>query len=319
MQQSDRISLAPLQSFTDFRFRNAFFQFFEGIDKCYAPYIRLTNDKSIKKAQQRDILVENNPHQAVVPQLMVNNIDDFIRVADYVQSLGYNEINWNMGCPYPMVAKRNLGAGMLNDPDAINRLLDEVHNQTNIKLGLKMRMGYESTAEILDVIPVLNQYPITELIIHARFAKQLYKPSVDLDRFEECIAVSKTPLTYNGDITKQEDFQQLKTRFPTINNWMIGRGIVSNPFLPSQIKAGTSTYPLDRWRQFEGFHNALYQDYASVLQGDRQIILKMLSFWEYFSKEFPNPHKAFKRIKKAKSLQAFEDAVQENLEEALDI
>lgn len=317
MQINDQISLAPLQSFTDFRFRHAFFNHFSGIDKCYAPYIRLTNDKEIKKAQQRDILHENNPHMEVMPQLMVNCIEDFLLVTNYVQSLDYNEINWNMGCPYPMVAKRNLGAGMLNNPEEIDRLLDQVFTQSTIKLGLKMRMGYESTEEILKVIPVLNKYPITELIIHARFAKQLYKPSVDLDRFEECIGLSKTPLTYNGDINTLEDFRNFKARFPSVTNWMLGRGVVSNPFLPQLIKNDDAQYPTDRWNIFAQFHDDLFHDYASVLQGDRQIVLKMLSFWEYFSAEFPNPHKAYKRIKKAKSLAAFEEAVNENLKVAV--
>lgn len=313
MNTEDKISIAPLQSFTDFRFRKAFFKYFGGVDKCYAPYIRLTNQKEIKKNQKKDILLENNPRMEVMPQLMVNTIDDFLFVADYVQSLGYGEINWNMGCPYPMVAKRNLGAGMLNDPEGVDRLLNQVFTQSNIKLGLKMRMGYESTEEILKLIPILNKYPITELIIHARFAKQLYKPSVDLDRFEECIEVSKTPLTYNGDLNTVEDFQRFKERFPSINNWMIGRGLVKDPFLAEMIKDGTTEYPEDRWEVFKDFHNELYEDYASVLQGDRQVILKMLSFWEYFATQFPNASKAYKRIKKAKDLYAFEDAVKENL------
>lgn len=311
---NDHLSIAPLQSFTDFRFRNAFFQYFQGVDKCYAPYIRLTNQQEIKNNQKKDILIENNPHMPVMPQLMVNNCRDFLLVADYVQSIGYDEINWNMGCPYPMVAKKNLGAGMLNDPEGIDRLLNEIFSKTTIKLGLKMRMGYESTAEILDVIPVLNQYPITELIIHARFAKQLYKPSVDLDRFEECIAMSKTPLTYNGDLNTVEDFQKLKQRFPQITSWMIGRGLVSDPFLAEMIKTNTTMYPSNRWVIFKKFHDELYEDYASVLQGERQIILKMLSFWEYFCTQFPNPHKAYKRIKKAKTLKEFEVAVDINFD-----
>lgn len=318
MSQTDKISIAPLQSFTDFRFRKAFFNHFGGVDKCYAPYIKLTNQKEIKKNQKKDILIENNSRMSVMPQLMVNNIDDYLLVVKYVQSLGYDEINWNMGCPYPMVAKRNLGAGMLNDPQGLDRLLDQVFTQSNMKLGLKMRMGYESTEEIINLIPILNKYPITELIIHARFAKQLYKPNVDLDRFEECISISKTPLTFNGDLNSVEDFRVLKDRFSSISNWMIGRGLVMDPFLAEMIKENTTEYPSDRWQIFIDFHNELYEDYASVLQGDRQVILKMASFWEYFSRHFPSPKKAIKRIKKAKSLYDFEKAIQINFEEVVE-
>ncbi len=304
-----------MQSFTDFRFRNAFFKLFGGIDKCYAPYIGLTNQREIKNNQKKDILIENNPFMLVIPQLMVNNLDDFMLVADYVQSLGYDEINWNMGCPYPMVAKRNLGAGMLNDPEGVDRLLNQVFSKSSIKVGLKMRMGYESTEDIIKLLPIINQYPITELIIHARFAKQLYKPSVDLDRFEECLSISNIPLTYNGDINSVEDFRSLKQRFPSVTKWMIGRGLVMDPFLAQMIKEDNLDYPKNRWEIFEEFHDTLYNDYASVLQGDRQVILKMLSFWEYFSTQFSNPNKVYKRIKKAKNIAAFEEAVKVNFSE----
>ena len=99
---------------------------------------------------------------------------------------------------------------------------------------------------------------------------------------------------------------------------MIGRGLVMDPFLAEMIKVDTTEYPEDRWRIFMDFHNELYEDYASVLQGDRQIILKMATFWEYFSEQFPFPKKAIKRIKKAKSLHDFEESIRINFEEILE-
>ena len=39
---------SPLQGFTDFRFRNAFNEYFGGIDTFYSPYIRLNGKMKIK-------------------------------------------------------------------------------------------------------------------------------------------------------------------------------------------------------------------------------------------------------------------------------
>lgn len=314
MNSDHEILLAPLQSFTDFRFRKAYFKYFSGIDGCYAPYIRLTNDKEIKKSQQLDIQPMHNLHMPVKPQLMVNNAKDFLMVANFVHDLGYDEINWNMGCPYPMVAKRELGAGLLQDADNIKRLLDEIIPQSPIKLGLKMRMGYEDTSDILKIIPHLNDYPLTEVIIHARYAKQLYKKGIDYDRFDECIALSKHPLTYNGDINSVDDFNRVKERFPTVKRWMLGRGVVSDPFLPEMIKEGVSEYPEDRLEVFKMFHDDLFEDYKSYLSGDKQVLMKMTSFWEYFANSFVDSHKTYKRIKKAKNIDKYEEAMLLNFE-----
>lgn len=41
--------------------------------------------------------------------------------------------------------------------------------------------------------------------------------------------------------------------------------------------------------------------------------MKMLHFWEYFATSFSNTHKVLKKIKKAKSIGGYEDAVREVL------
>jgi len=32
-----------------------------------------------------------------------------------VKALGYKELNWNLGCPYPMVTKCRMGSGLISD------------------------------------------------------------------------------------------------------------------------------------------------------------------------------------------------------------
>jgi hypothetical protein len=48
-------------------------------------------------------------------------------------------------------------------------------------------IGYESPQEIIDVLPILDKYPLKNIAIHARLGKQLYKGGVDLDGFQKCI------------------------------------------------------------------------------------------------------------------------------------
>src|SRR5690606_20919931 len=156
-----------------------------------------------------------------------------------IQSLGYTELNWNMGCPYPMVTNRNLGAGILNKPTEIFDLFDRIIPKLKMGLGIKMRMGLESTEEILEILPRLNDYPLTEIIIHARYAKQLYNGTCDHDRFLECISLTKHSLTYNGDITSKEEVESLDRRYQSVNSWMVGRGAMTSPSLFEEIKCGT--------------------------------------------------------------------------------
>ena len=245
---------------------------------------------------------------------MTNDADEFLFVAKYVQQLGYNELNWNLGCPYPMVTNRCLGSGLINDAKRIDDILNKVYAESNIVISMKMRMGYDNPQEILSVFPILEKYPIKNIAIHARIGKQLYKGGVDLDSFQRCLEHTNHKIYYNGDITSVNAFNELKNRFPTINHWMIGRGLIANPFLPNMIKNNSNKYPDNRIDIFSKFHDTLFYEYSQYLSGDNHTILKMLNFWEYFSTSFVNPHKTFKKIKKAKNISAYENAVKDILE-----
>lgn len=302
---------SPLQGFTDFRFRNAQNKLFGGIDTFYSPYIRLNGKLVIKPSYQRDLQLDNNLELEVIPQVITNDAEEFLFVAKYVLDLGYKELNWNLGCPYPMVTKSGMGSGLISNTEKINHILERAHNETDILVSMKMRLGYESPQEILDVLPILDQYPLRNIAIHARLGKQLYKGGVDLDGFQKCIDQAKHTLYYNGDITSVEGFREMQERFPSISHWMIGRGLIADPFLPTMIKNDTTEYPANKIELFSAFHDTLYAIYSESLSGSTHILLKMYHLWEYFSTTFSNPHKVLKKIKKAQSIRNYEAAVAE--------
>jgi len=300
---------SPLQGFTDFRFRNAQNKYFGGIDTFYSPYIRLNGKMIIKPSYERDLLPENNIGLEVIPQVITNDAEEFLFVAKYVQQLGYKELNWNLGCPYPMVTKSGMGSGLIAYPERINQILDRAHSETDIIVSMKMRLGYENSEEILDVLPILDRYPIKNIAIHARIGKQLYKGGVNLDAFQLCVDHSKHKLYYNGDITSVAKFKEMQERFPSIDHWMIGRGLIADPFLPSMIKNDTTEYPENKIELFTAFHDTLYGIYSESLSGSTHLLLKMYHLWEYFSLTFSDPHKVLKNIKKAKSIRNYEATV----------
>jgi len=304
---------SPLQGFTDYKFRNAFQKYFGGIDTFYAPYIKLNGKLEIKKSYERDLLPENNTSLELIPQIITNDADEFLFVAKFVQELGYKELNWNLGCPYPMVTKRGMGSGLICDFAKIEQILHKVYEKSDITVSMKMRMGYENSNEILATLPILAQFPLKNIAIHARIGKQLYKGGVDLDAFERCIENTNHKLYYNGDITSVAVFDKMQQRFPSIDHWLIGRGLIADPFLPSMIKNNTHHYPANKIEIFKDFHQTIFEQYEASLSGAHHILLKMTSFWEYFATHFIDPHKTFKKIKKSKSLKAYHLAVQEIL------
>ena len=310
-----RIISSPLQGFTDYRFRNALHKYFGGVDIFYAPYIRLNGRMIIKPGYQKDLQIKNNNTLNVIPQVMTNSAEEFLFVAGYVQSLGYKELNWNLGCPYPMVTNKCLGSGLISDPSRIDAILDQVHSKSDIIVSMKMRMGYDVATEILDVFPVLAKYPIKNIGIHARIGKQLYVGGVDLDAFRRCVESTDQKLYFNGDITSVARFREMAELFPMIDHWMIGRGLIADPFLPSMIKEDKLEYPENRIEKFSKFHDRLFTEYSEKLTGDKAIIRKMLSYWEYFAQRFDQTERIIKKIKKTKSIEAYDQVIYDIFQE----
>ncbi len=303
------ISLAPIQGFTEFPFRNVMNKFIGGIDKYYTPYLRFENDQSIKKKYINDILPQNNPDINLVPQILVNTFGQFLEMAKIISDYGYNEVNWNLGCPYPMVANRKLGSGLLPYPELIDKILSEVIAKININISVKLRSGYYEESEIFKIIEILNRYPLAEVIFHPRIGKQLYKGKASIEIFRQVHALSQNLLAYNGDIDSIEMLNSLQNEFPEVSHFMIGRAILKNPFLPNEIKNGQKISAEMARKKIIEFHNVLWDHYATSLSGNTHLLNKFIHFWEYFCLIFEEPRKIFKHLKKCHNSAEFETRV----------
>ena len=201
--------LAPLRGFTDQVFRNLFHRHFGGFDSALAPFISAPSAERCRPAHLADLLPENNHGPALTPQIMTNRAGDFLSLAAMLRDLGYPVVNWNLGCPYPMVAKKKRGCGLLPHPEMIDAFLNEVCAQLPGRISIKMRLGRYRAEEITRLVPILNRYPLAEVIIHPRTGKQMYAGAPDLDAFENCLEAVDHRIVYNGDITSLKGFKAL--------------------------------------------------------------------------------------------------------------
>jgi tRNA-dihydrouridine synthase B len=313
-----KIYFAPLQESTDYIYRSAHAKFFGGVDKYFAPYIVRQKDGSVKTSHLRDIRSENNMDYPLVPQILAGNPTDFIFLVKLLQDNGYDEVNWNLGCPYPMVTNKGLGSGLLPHPEWIKSILETSLPLLNCKISVKMRSGLQSHDEIFQIIDTLNQFGLSEIILHPRFGKQLYRGAADETIFASVHKKLNHSLVYNGDIETIDNLNRLNLLFGDINTWMIGRGILKNPFLPLLLKKGILPELEERAQCMRNFHNEIFLKYAGLLSGSSHILMRMEKFWSYFCFGFPNAHKTFKRIKKAANLVKYEAAVNENFQRLTD-
>ncbi len=304
-----KLFLAPLQGMTVAAYRNAFARHFGGIDEYYSPFIATSVGNKVSKLLLKDILPENNESLVkLVPQILGNDGAQFKAFADAISTLGYSEINWNIGCPFPMITGKKKGSGILPYPEMIKKVLDTVCAGSSYTITVKMRLGMEDPEEGMRVMEVLNEYPLGRVIIHARTGVQMYKGDVDLDAFYELATLCNHEIAYNGDVFNYSDFLRISERLPFVKNFMLGRGALRNPFLPSVIKGNTVVLE-NKIGIVKAFHDEIFNYYMNRLSGDKHLCDKMKEFWEYMCIHFDQSGKFIKKVKKCNRISEYQELV----------
>lgn len=245
--------LAPMQGLTELLFRRVYEQCFPGVfDLAVSPFLSLTHgDLSAAWEKIDDVLPEPNRGSIpVIPQILGKEPEEFVALANRLYEIGYSEVNWNIGCPVRRVAAKHRGSGILPYPDEVRTILEHVVPRLKGTLSVKMRLGLRSPEEIFALIPVLNDFPLSSVTIHPRTGKQQYGGQVDLDTFARALPLIHHLVIYNGDIHSLADYRRIHSRFPQIEDFMLGRGVLYNPQLPLQIKQ-LSSY--SDYRSYSGY------------------------------------------------------------------
>ncbi|KAF0196418.1 MAG: hypothetical protein FD166_2373 [Bacteroidetes bacterium] len=308
MNTEPSIYFAPFQGITTAVFRQIYARHFPGVNKLFTPYFAnfepghaLSPAKMVAMRNQSESGIE------VVPQVLSKSADEILWLAKVCEQLGFKELNWNLGCPYPQVANKKRGSGILPYPEMVDEILGEVLRDINISFSVKCRLGYHSPDEMSALIPVFNRYPISELTIHARIGRQLYSGTPNLEAFAETASQLQMPVVYNGDIFSGEDYDRFRNWFPEINLLMIGRGILNDPFLPSLIKG--FQLPSNPGTTIRAFVDDLYIAYRKERDDNPSVLNAMKEYWAYLAESFDEPVRVFRKVRKAKNFIDYEEAI----------
>jgi len=303
--------MAPMEGITNHIYRQAYLHHFGQIDRYFMPFL---SSLGLNYKEIRDVAPENNQGMDIVPQVLTNHADIFLGLTEMFKDLGYTEVNLNLGCPSGTVTAKGRGSGFLRFLPELEAFLDEIFEKSVLPISVKTRIGYEAEEEWPAILELLTRYPMTELIIHPRLRKDLYKGPVRPHLYEmavERIGERNIPLCYNGDIYTIEDYRTIHNRFSGTGRIMLGRGLIGNPGLAGELRG---EQPMTRG-QLEGFLDELFWGYRSIIPEDKNILFRLLEVWTYLSSSFSEGDKLLKKIRKSKSLAEYRSVVAGSVKE----
>ena len=180
----------------------------------------------------------------VALQLGGSNPDELAKCSEVAESMGYDEINLNLGCPSERVQKGAFGACLMIEPKLVHRCLNAMKQSVSIPVTAKCRTGIDKIEDydfLRSFVEGVANQNITTIIIHARNAI-LKGLSPRQNR-------SIPPLKYDYVYRIKEDFPELeiiinggidslteaKDHLQNVDGVMLGRAPYDNPMMLDDV------------------------------------------------------------------------------------
>jgi len=260
-----------------------------------------------RESRRKRYLTFYEDEHPISAQLFGSDPSVVAEAARVVESLGFDLVDLNLGCPAKRVVKCNGGSGLLRDLPQIQRIFEAVRAAVKIPFTVKFRMGW-SDAEIVcvELAKLAENCGLNGVALHARTREQGYSGCARWEYIGAVKKAVKIPVMGNGDIRSPEDAATMiaQTRCDAV---MIGRTAPSNPWIFRQIAeytaskhatgVGTYSQPTeeDRYQMIHTYFAMLVEEELPDAVG------KMKQFASWFTHGVTNGSHLRKAVYEAKS------------------
>jgi tRNA-dihydrouridine synthase len=225
--------LAPMQDVTDLPFMRVLARRSRP-DWFVTEYFRVHPDSRLNSYILRSIS-ENPTGIPIFAQLIGRDIPNLVRTVKELVKYPIAGIDLNLGCPAPVVCRKDAGGGLLRSPEKVSQILGALRDAIPGRFTVKTRLGYDSPEEFPALLEVFRSHGIDGLTIHGRTVVDRYRTPVRPDWVRLAVDTMLCPVIANGNIVDAATalaFHQ-KTQ---ASGLMVGRGAIRNPWIFAQIQ-----------------------------------------------------------------------------------
>lgn len=164
-------------------------------------------------------------------QIFGEDENALVNAAQYVEGLGADFVDINLGCPVKKVVKKGAGSALLKEPLKLQQIFRSIKNKITIPLTIKIRTGWDhDNKNALEITNIAFNEGVTWVAIHGRTRSQGYEGVADWDYIAGVKRNSPLPIIGNGDITSAA-LAVGRLNDSGCDGVMIGRGCLKNPWI----------------------------------------------------------------------------------------
>ncbi len=208
-------------------------------------YTEMVATKSAINGNRDKILGFNKIEKPLALQVGGSDKQELAEVCKIAESMGYDEVNINLGCPSKKVQKNKFGACLIKEPDLVADCINKMVNSCKIPVTAKTRIGFDNveTFDYLNsFVRKISDAGCKTVILHARKAilkgltpkENLKIPKLNYPLVYEIKNKNKDlEIIINGGVT---NIDQINQHLNFCDGVMIGRAIYQNPYFLAEIE-----------------------------------------------------------------------------------
>jgi tRNA-dihydrouridine synthase len=251
-------ALAPMQDVTDLAFMGLVAD--HGAPDYYVTEFLRVHAQSRPEAHILRSINENRTGRPVFAQLIGEDIAHLERTVDLLLRHPVAGIDLNLGCPAPKVYKKNVGGGLLRDPERVDAILAALRARVPGLFTVKMRIGFEDTRHYGAILASVARHRADLLVVHGRTVREMYRSAVRYDEIARAVRSVPCPVVANGNVTSAAAAERILAETGAAG-LMCGRHAIRNPWLFRQIRERLAGRPVfaPTLRDVHGYVHALYR------------------------------------------------------------
>ncbi len=291
--------LAPMAGITDAIFR----RFIKRLGGCGLIMTEFVSSEGMLRhnLRSRRYLYYREEERPISAQIFGADPDRLADAARMVESLGFDLVDLNLGCPAKKVVRCG-GSGLLRDLPLLGTIFKKVRAAVSIPFTAKIRSGW-SDEEIVavQVARMAEDWGVEAVAVHPRTRLQGFSGRARWEIIRDVKEAVSIPVIGNGDVFTPQHAQALHEQ-TGCDGVMIGRAAASNPWIFRQMsdyfRAGAYAEPseADRYGLIRTYYQMLVQEEAPGALG------KMKQFARWFTHGVRNGSELRRSVQSARSV-----------------
>jgi tRNA-dihydrouridine synthase A len=241
MKNIHKLSIAPMMDCTDKHFR----MIMRKISSKALLYTEMIVAQSLVYTNKKENFLDfNNEEHPISIQFGGDNPVILKEVARMAQDWGYDEINFNVGCPSPKVCSGNFGASLMKEPEKVAKCIESLKNSCSLPVTIKHRIGVDDDYSFINLNNFVRDVAnagADRFTVHARQAilkglnpkQNRTIPPLKYDVVKKLKELNpKLLIEINGGFTNIDESLEALREFDGV---MIGRSVYKHPLRWSEI------------------------------------------------------------------------------------